>query len=178
MQKYLVLSAIYGALPGGNQDDAKAFDVQVTLQNLLNTGNGKILCGDATFGDPAPNNAKHFGAEVVRDGVVLSFACAGEQTIDFNVGGGIPPKSDIKVRYATYGALVNGTVEAFEVREALQEAIDRNPIVTCNNNILGDPSPGNTKHFSAVVTRKNVNYYYACQEGQTINFAQGGGTGA
>jgi hypothetical protein len=48
-------------------------------------------------------------------------------------------------------------------------------MVTINNETLHqgeDPAPGETKHFAAAVTsndEKTVNYF-ACQEGQTIDF--------
>jgi hypothetical protein len=40
---------------------------------------------------------------------------------------------------------------------------------------LGDPSPGNKKHFGAIVSRGGRDFLFACQEGQQIDFAEGGG---
>jgi hypothetical protein len=44
----------------------------------------------------------------------------------------------------------------------------------CGNNLKGDPAPGSKKHFGAVVNQR----YFACEEGQAIDFSQGGGVSA
>ena len=84
------------------------------------------------------------------------------------------------VSYAVYGALNNGNSEsaaAFDVSselDALLNAQGSSGVVQCGNNLKGDPAMGSRKHFGAVVN----NRFYACQEGQTINFSQGGGLSA
>lgn len=84
--------------------------------------------------------------------------------------------SDIKVTYAVYGALAGGNennTQAVNVTEALQNCIDASQgIVTINNeNMGGDPSVGNKKHFAALCyTDGQNNVPFACIEGQTIDF--------
>ncbi len=81
--------ATYGALPGGQESAAEAFDVTAQLQAAINQNGGKVTCSNASFGgDPSPNNQKHFAAVVNRGGVDLYFACIENQTIDFAHGGG------------------------------------------------------------------------------------------
>jgi len=87
--------------------------------------------------------------------------------------------SEITVQSAVYGALAGGnenSAQAANVLSALQNAINSmDAIVTINNeNMGGDPSPGNQKHFGATITRDGGTFYYACQEGQTIDFQHGG----
>ncbi|WP_092357411.1 hypothetical protein [Collimonas sp. OK242] len=81
----------------------------------------------------------------------------------------------LTVKFAVYGALNKGNQDASQVRnvkDVLQVAIDRKQgVVTINNTTMGgDPSVGNPKHFGAVVTLDSVDRYYACAEGQTIDF--------
>lgn len=83
--------------------------------------------------------------------------------------------SALQVQTAVYGALNGGNEnksQAVDVSNALQAAIDQNDgIVTINNaNMGGDPSKGNGKHFAAIVALDGVNHYFACKEGQTIDF--------
>jgi hypothetical protein len=67
------------------------------------------------------------------------------------------------------------------VKDALQKLIDKDPTsVTINNENMGrDPAVGLTKHFGAFVTYSGTSYprggkgYFACQEGQTLNFLSG-----
>lgn len=87
--------------------------------------------------------------------------------------------SDITVECAIYGALAKGNendAQAADVTSALQNCINSmDAIVTINNdNMGGDPSSGNGKHFGAKVTRGGGTYYYACAEGQRIDFKHGG----
>jgi hypothetical protein len=83
------------------------------------------------------------------------------------------------VKFAIYGALPGGAsnnAEAFDVTQKLQALINANGgIVACNNNHFGDPAFGNDKHFGALVTRNGSDFYFACDEGQTIDFNHGGG---
>jgi len=85
-----------------------------------------------------------------------------------------------RVMYAVYGALKGGNEnesQAVSVMDALQNLLERpggeSSIITINNNNLVDvdPSPGNTKHFGACVRIDGKDTYFACQEGQTINFS-------
>jgi hypothetical protein len=83
--------------------------------------------------------------------------------------------SALKVKFAVYGALQGGNEnlsQAIDVSSALQNQIDANQgIVTIDNNNMGhDPSVGNQKHFGAIVTLDNTDMYFACVEGQTIDF--------
>jgi len=85
----------------------------------------------------------------------------------------------LQVQWATYGALAGGSsdnAQAYDVTHALQQAIGSNAgVVACNNTSFGDPSPGNDKHFGAVVNRNGQNFFFACNEGQTIDFNHQGG---
>jgi hypothetical protein len=81
----------------------------------------------------------------------------------------------LTVQYAVYGALADGNEnnsQAADVSAALQASIDGSQgIVTINNdNLGGDPSPGYQKHFGACVALDGTPRYFACQEGQTIDF--------
>jgi hypothetical protein len=82
--------------------------------------------------------------------------------------------SDFKVQFAVYGALNSNEdgSQAADVKNSLQVAINSlRGIVKIDNDTMGiDPSVGRTKHFGAVVTRGDKTHYYACQEGQTIDF--------
>jgi hypothetical protein len=86
------------------------------------------------------------------------------------------------VTYAVYGALAGGNEnqsQAISVANALQAAINASTgIVAINTTNLGgcDPSPGNQKHFAGCVVVGGVPQYYACQEGQTIDFYHVGTT--
>jgi len=176
MAKFSVKFAVFGALAGGNQDQAEGASVATQLQQKLDTSS-VVECNTKTFGDPAPHNTKHFGALVERDGALLYFACQENQTIDFGVGGSPSPASTITVEFASYGALIEGDskkAKAADVRLTLQSLINRSPVVACNDAAFGDPVKDFVKHFAAVVKRDGQYYYYACQENQTINFAKGG----
>ncbi|MGE4279657.1 MAG: hypothetical protein AB7G62_08735 [Magnetospirillum sp.] len=84
--------------------------------------------------------------------------------------------SVLTVKFAVYGALVGGDENksaAVDVSAALQALIDSNQgIVNINNdNMGGDPAYGDVKHFAAIVALgDNDKRYFACQEGQTIDF--------
>jgi hypothetical protein len=174
--------AVYGALPGGDSTRALAFDVTGQLQTFINEQGGIVLCGNPGFGDPSPGNLKHFGAKVVRDGLEVFFACEENQVIDFNHAGGAPvsgspPARDFLVKFAVYGALPGGNeseAQAFDVTSHLQALLNKGPVITANNTFFSDPSPGNLKHFAAVVTRGGKDFHFACAEGQNIDFRSGG----
>ncbi len=82
--------------------------------------------------------------------------------------------SNLVVKFAVYGALPGGAstnAEAFDVTQKLQTLINASGgIVACNNNNFGDPAFGNDKHFGALVTRNGTDFYFACDEGQKIDF--------
>ncbi|ASS48853.1 MAG: hypothetical protein A3D31_06065 [Candidatus Fluviicola riflensis] len=83
--------------------------------------------------------------------------------------------SNFAVKFATYGALSGGNenqTQAVNVAVQLQKALDANDgIVNISNATLGpDPSKGNKKHFGALVTVNGADHYFACEEGQTIDF--------
>jgi hypothetical protein len=182
---WVVKSAVYGALPNGDANNAKAADVTQSLQNHINNLNGVVRCDNDSFGDPAPGFDKHFGAVVTRtgnDGSVddFFFACDEGQTIDFNTQGGrAQQKSALSVKFAVYGALPGGSpvdAQAFDVGARLQDLLNlhQDGRVAIDNDSFGDPSVGNTKHFAAIVSRGGSDLHFACQEGQTIDFTQGG----
>jgi hypothetical protein len=65
--------------------------------------------------------------------------------------------------------------EAKSVTSILQKLIDKDSVVQIDNDTMdGDPCPGYTKHFGAQLTRDGGTFYFACQEGQTIDFCHGG----
>lgn len=84
--------------------------------------------------------------------------------------------SEIKVKSAVYGALggFNKSSQVKNVTSILQNLIDSQEgiaIVKINNDTMnGDPSYGNRKHFGAELIIDGVSHYFACGEGQTINF--------
>jgi hypothetical protein len=85
--KLTVLFAVWGALPGGIPNEAKAYNVKAQLQSLIDANDGVVSINDDSFGDPAPGNVKHFGAIVERNGRDYFFACQEDQQIDFKSGG-------------------------------------------------------------------------------------------
>jgi hypothetical protein len=108
-------------------------------------------------------------------------ACDENQTIDFNHGGGVAkPPSLFTVKFAVYGALPGGdpsNAQAADVTAVVQTLLNRSggAAVECNQQNFGDPSPGNKKHFAAIVTRGGRDFHFACHERQTIDVAEGGG---
>ena len=185
--------AVYGALPGGDGNHAQAIDVTQKLQNLINNNGGIVTCNNSNFTDPSPGNLKHFGAKIIRSGRETVFACEENQTIDFNHAGDFnccassnpgSSKSLLTVKFAVYGALPGGNrsaAQATDVSALLQANLDqKSPIVVCGNDAFAvDASPGNRKHFAAVVNRFGLDgtrrdFAFACAEGQTINFQNGG----
>src|SRR5262249_18999646 len=149
--------AVYGALPGGDRNQAKAKDVRNDLQGFFGRNYSFVTWCNGTFGDPSPGNGKHFAAIVTRDGRNFFFACNEGQSIDFAAGGGeTGSPTDLTVKFAVYGALPGGDprkAQASDVRTLLQDLLAQSDSVTCGNGSFGDPSPGNSKHFAAVVTR-------------------------
>lgn len=88
MSGITVQYAVYGALAGGNENNAQATDVTSALQNAINSMDGVVKINNANMdGDPSPGNGKHFGAAITRDGGKFYYACAENQTIDFHHGG-------------------------------------------------------------------------------------------
>ncbi len=85
----------------------------------------------------------------------------------------------ITVEFAVYGALAHGDeniAEAKDVKSILENLINtKDGIVKIDNkNMGGDPSKGYTKHFGAQIIRNGDTFYFACQEGQTIDFYHNG----
>jgi hypothetical protein len=184
----VVKYAVYGALSNGSQDLALACDVTASLQTLINQNAGVVTISNSSFGDPDIYNAKHFGAVVNRNGQDFFFACQEGQKIDFNHAGGQSPSTSLRVIYAVYGALANGNLsqsEAFDVSASLQSLLTTNNGLVIHNGIVtisnasfgGDPCPGSVKQFMAVVRRNGIDYCFACQENQVINFTTGGSAG-
>ena len=83
------------------------------------------------------------------------------------------------VKFAVYGGLRDGnpdSSEAADVQFALGAAIDNSPngngVVRIDNESMGgDPALDVQKHFGAIVTVDGVDRYFACLEGQTIDFS-------
>jgi hypothetical protein len=175
----VVKSAVYGALPGGNPDAAQAFNVTKSLQTLINDNAGVVAINNTSIGDPSPDNVKHFGAVVNRNGQNFFFACQEGQSIDFNHGGGVHRTGNLTVKAAVYGALPGGdpsAAQASDVSGILQAFFNMEiTTVAIDNNSFGDPSFGNQKNFMAVVDRGGRDLDFACREGQFINFEKGGG---
>jgi hypothetical protein len=77
--------------------------------------------------------------------------------------------------FAVWGALANGSpneAEAADVGGKLQQLFNAGEtLITINDSNFGDPAVGFTKHFAATVNNNGRVSHYACQEGQTINFA-------
>jgi hypothetical protein len=186
---YTVDFAIYGALPDSKANEAAAYDVTARVLedlNSLDEASGGILqIGGPIFigADPAPGNTKHFGALVNN----RYFACQEGQTINFNSGGGPssgssgPATGELAVKFAVYGALPDSdssNAQAYDVTALLQAFLNvhQDGNVVCGNGLFGDPCYGFQKHFAAVVTRFGVDFSFACEEGQTIDFMSGGGT--
>ncbi len=137
-----------------------------------------VAINNNSFGDPSPNNLKHFGAVVNRNGHDFFFACQENQSIDFNHGGGVHRTGNLGVKAAVYGALPGGdpsAAQASDVSGILQAFLNMGiTTVAIDNNSFGDPSYGNQKHFMAVVDRGGRELHFACVEGQSINFESGG----
>lgn len=183
MANPVVKFAVYGALPGGSANNALAFDVTRSLQTSINNNNGIVAINNSSFaGDPAPNNTKHFGAIITRGSQDFYFACQEGQQIDFVNDGGVALSTRLQVIFAVYGALPGGNqhdAQAFDVTAVLQSLLAQNngTVAINNNSFGGDPAPNNTKHFAAVVKRGGTDFYFACQEGQSIDFNFGGSAG-
>jgi hypothetical protein len=182
--------AVYGALPNSVSTNAEAYDVTARVLNNLNILDevlgGILQIGNPIFFglDPAPGNTKHFGALVNN----RYFACQEGQTINFNFGGGSssgssgPATGELAVKFAVYGALPDSdstNAQAYDVTALLQAFLNihQDGNVVCGNGLFGDPSPGSRKHFAAVITRPEGDFFFACEEGQTIDFSKGGGQG-
>ena len=84
--------------------------------------------------------------------------------------------SALQVQIAVYGTLCGGqdNMRGRNVTAQLQAALDapgNNGVVNINNDTMGgDPCHGTTKYFGAVVILDNTPLYFACQEGQTVDF--------
>jgi hypothetical protein len=84
--------------------------------------------------------------------------------------------SALQVQIAVYGALCGGPddMHANDVTTQLQAALDalgNNGEVNINNDSMGgDPCHGKTKAFGAVVSLNGVPMYFACLEGQSVDF--------
>lgn len=82
----------------------------------------------------------------------------------------------LQVKVAVYGALCGGQddMHARDVTKQLQSALDSTAnkgVVNINNDSMGgDPCRGKTKAFGAVVALDGVPLFFACLEGQTVDF--------
>jgi hypothetical protein len=178
MTQFIVRHAIYGALAGGNEEDDRAADVSGALAEQLAQGSGVVAINNNTLGgDPSPGNSKHFGAVVNVNGGDHYFACQEGQSIDFNFSENPPPNGRAySVVFAVYGALAGGnqnSTQAANVTAVLQGLLSRSDTVVCSNDSFGgDPSPGYSKHFAALVSvGGQTPVPVACQENQTIDFS-------
>ena len=84
--------------------------------------------------------------------------------------------SALTVVSAVYGCLCGdeNQMHARDVTQNLQVALDRSDprgVVNINNDSMGgDPCNGKTKAFGAIVSLDGENLYFACLEGQTVDF--------
>ena len=85
--------------------------------------------------------------------------------------------SSLVVQFAVYGRLCGGgadSMHAINCAPQLQAALDshkNNGVVTISNDSMGgDPCPGNTKYFGAVVSLDGVDMYFAGEENDQIDF--------
>jgi hypothetical protein len=84
--------------------------------------------------------------------------------------------SSLVVQFAVYGRLCGGgadSMHAFNCAPQLQSALDSHQkgVVTISNESMGgDPCPGNTKFFGAIVSLDGVDMYFAGEENDTIDF--------
>jgi hypothetical protein len=79
----------------------------------------------------------------------------------------------LEAKFAVYGALA----KAKNVTEQLQTLMGMNAgVVACNNVSFGNPDPaqGDHKYFGALVNRDGTDFYFACHEGEKIDFNLGG----
>lgn len=75
--------------------------------------------------------------------------------------------SRIKIIGAAYGA-VEGS---YDVTGRVQQHVDHmGDSLKANNDNLGDPAPGHTKHFGCVYEVDGRINSRACEEGQTVHF--------
>lgn len=84
--------------------------------------------------------------------------------------------SKYQVVAAAYGALADGNPdrsEVYDVTSTLLTLLEKNGSngnVKIDNDTFGDPAPGWSKHFGAVVIIDGKTSAFACAEGQTIDF--------
>lgn len=81
-----VVTAVYGALNGGNENNSQAVNVTAQLQGAINNSQGVVNIDNTTMGgDPSTGNTKHFGAvvQLCNSSFTNYFACQEGQTIDF-----------------------------------------------------------------------------------------------
>jgi hypothetical protein len=174
---YNVRYAVYGALAGGNKEHPRAITVAPAILNALNHQGSIVKINNSMMGiDPSPGDTKHFGAFVGN----YYYACQEGQTIDFSkaggqpIGGTVPSTNGLVVDFAVYGALTGGysnRAAAFDVTALLQAELNiTGGTAVCGSALFSDPSPNNQKHFAAVVSGPRGTDYYACAEGQPIDF--------
>jgi hypothetical protein len=186
--KFTVNFAVFGALKDADPKKGEGEDVKLKLQDLLNDAKNNAVVKISTgsnghFPDPAPGVPKHFGAivETESEGKTwgnVCYACKENDTIDFKPWWGNPTES-ITVKHAVFGGYSGppGTQKpgSRDVTGLLQQLINQgNGEVHITPANLSDPAPGVVKHFAATVERNKQDYYYACQEGEKINFNIGG----
>ena len=88
MSGITVQFAVYGALAGGDENQARGVNVTSIVKSLIASQDGIVNINNTSMnGDPSLGDQKHFGATVTRDGGTYYFACAEGQTIDFHHGG-------------------------------------------------------------------------------------------
>lgn len=80
----------------------------------------------------------------------------------------------LQVIAAVYGALADGNSEkseASDVTSTLQSLLAKETTVPINNTSFGDPAPGWSKHFGALVNVDGAVKAFSCAENQSIDFA-------
>ncbi len=82
----------------------------------------------------------------------------------------------ILVKFACYGALISensNQCHSANVQKVLQAILDKGTttIEINSQNMGGDPSPGNRKHFGALISQAGEERFYNCGEGESLDFS-------
>lgn len=87
MSDLKVKFAVWGASVNGDPLNDRAGDISGRLQDLIERTGGKVQFTTGNFDDTCLGYGKHFAGIVIRNNKEHYFACAENQTIDFNYGG-------------------------------------------------------------------------------------------
>jgi len=78
----------------------------------------------------------------------------------------------IRAQYGTFDENNSNKWQTTDVTQTLQKVINTSGgYVEIDNNTMETNSPSNnTKHFAAIIEHNSTPYFFACSEGQTVNF--------